>query len=212
MDKFSRPVCIVILACLPVIVILYAKAAAGSAEAKPKVLVEALEVQISADALVVFHANFREPREQVTMSLPSLLWVLADPNAVKKIASSKILVWAGETGKVQTGEKLKFLVKEETRAEQETTETHIGTTLEATPFIDKEGDILLNFKFEHFSIIEPPKEIDPQTSLPIGAPIIDCSSVNSRLKLKSGEPMIAGSSVKSGAQQFILVRAEILKE
>ena len=134
MNKFSRPVCIAILASLPVIVILYAKAAAGSAEAKPKVLVEALEVQVSADALVVLNANFREPRVQVTVSLPSLLWVLADPNVVKKTASSKILVLAGETGKVQIGEKLKFLVKKESRLEQKTTETPTRNNIRSNAF------------------------------------------------------------------------------
>ena len=50
-----------------------------------------------------------------------------------------------------------------------------------------------------------------QTSLPIGEPLIGVSSVNSRLKLKSGEPTIAGGMETPGAQVFIIVRAEILE-
>ena len=214
MKKFSRLIYIAILACLPVISLLYAKSSTDSVESKPKILVEAMIVQVSREALDKLQVGGNvEPLSEVTVPLAMLLYLFADPNAIKVTAKPKLLIYASQTGKLYTGQELKYLIKKENGSfEQKTTDEPIGTTLEATPFIDKDGDILLNFKFEHFSIIEPPKEIDPQTSLPIGGPIIDCSSVNSRLKLKSGEPMIAGGSVKSGAQQFILVRAEILKE
>jgi len=127
------------------------------------------------------------------------------------LAKQKLLVWAGQTGMVSTGEKVKFLVKKEGRLEEKTTDTPIGTTLQATPVIDEDGDIMLNFKFEHCFIIDPPKEIDPQTSLPIGPPMTSSGLVNTRLKLKSGEPMIAGGMETPGAQVFIIVRAEILE-
>lgn len=212
MEKFSRSVCIVILGCLLVIGILYAKAPTASVKSKPKVLVEAMVMQVSGDALGKLQiGRNRVPSSKVTVPLATLLYVLADPNAVKVIAKQELLVWAGQTGMVSTGEKVKFLVKKEGRLEEKTTDTPIGTTLQATPVIDEDGDIMLNFKFEHCFIIDPPKEIDPQTSLPIGPPMTSSGLVNTRLKLKSGEPMIAGGMETPGAQVFIIVRAEILE-
>jgi len=99
MNKFSRPVCIVILACLPVIGILYTKSPADSKRAKQKVVVEAMIVQVSGDTLdklqigrylvgpsVVGPSVVAPP--EVTVPLATLLYVLADPNAVNVIASS----------------------------------------------------------------------------------------------------------------------------
>jgi len=71
---------------------------------------------------------------------------------------------------------------------------------------------MLSFRFEHCFIIDPPKEIDPQTSLPIGPPMTSSSLVNTRLKLKSGEPMIAGGIKIPRAQVFVLVRADLLEQ
>lgn len=224
MNKFSRPVCIVILACLPVIGILYAKSPADSKRAKQKVLVEAMIVQVSGDTLdklqigrylvgptVVGPSEVAPP--EVTVPLATLLYVLADPNAVNVIAKQKLLVYAGQTGKLTTGQKLKYLVKKDDGSfEQKTTDKPIGTTFEATPFIDKDGDILLAFKFQQFSVA-PPKEVDPQTSLPIGEPIIGVMGVDSDLtKFKLGEPMIVGGMITPWNEQFVLVRADVLEQ
>ncbi|MCJ7778482.1 MAG: hypothetical protein MUP16_09230, partial [Sedimentisphaerales bacterium] len=150
------------------------------------------------------------PSSNITVPLASLLYVLAEPNAVKTISSPKIVVYAGQTGQITDGQKLKYLVKKDDGSfEVKTTDMPVGTTLETTPVIDKDGGILLNFKFEHYTVA-PPEETDPQTSLPIGTPTISCSSLNTRLKLKPGEPMIAGEIEKSAAQGFVLVRVEIL--
>ncbi len=206
MKKLSKTVCIVILVCLPAIAILYAKATA-----EPVVLVEALIVQVGSEASQTLGMDVFEPGAEVTIPVAELLWLLADANSAKLIASAKLKVPAGETAKVGTGEKVKFLIKKDDGSlEQKTTDTPIGTTLEATPVIDKDGDILLDFKFEHFSAA-PAKEIDPQTSLPIGPPIISIQSERSRLKLKSGESMIAGGWTNVAAQRFVLVRATILE-
>ena len=191
-----------------------AEAPTGAAGPKPRVLVEAIIVQLSTDALAGLQLETNvEPSSEITVPLPVLLYVLADPNAVKTIASAKVLVRAGETGKVNVGQKVKYLVKtNDDSFEQRTTDTPIGTILETTPVIDKDGDIILDLKFEHFAVI-PPKEIDPQTSLPIGEPMTDATTVNTRIKLRSGEPAIVGGMgmTTSALQQFVLVRADIIE-
>jgi len=172
-----------------------------------KMLVEAIIVQVSADTLERLRIEPNtEPLSEVTVSLPMLLYVLADPNAAKTITSAKVKVWAGETGKVKIGQNAKYLIKtDEGSFEQKTTNTFFGTTFEVTPAIDKDGDIWLSFKFEHLEAV-PPKEVDPQTFLPIGEPISgDITTLNTRVKVKSGEPMIVASS----PAQFVLVRADI---
>ncbi len=184
-----------------------AESPTNSAETKREVLVEAIIVQVSADALARLRIEPNmEPSSEVTVSLPMLLYVLADPNAAKTITSAKVKVWAGETGKVKIGQNIKNLIKtNEGSFEQRITDTPFGTTFEATPAIDKDGDIWLSFKFEHLEAV-PPKEVDPQTSLPVGEPTPgDITTLNTRVKVKSGEPMIVGSS----PQQFVLVRADI---
>lgn len=213
MNKFSRSVHIAILACLLVMGILYAKTPTSAVASKPKVLIEGIMIEVSSDALDKLQiARNVEPSSKVTVPLATLLYVLADPNAVKTVFSPKLLAYTGQTAKIATGEKLKYLVrKDDGSLEQKTTDRAIETTLEATPVIDKDGDILLNFKFEHFSVA-PAKEIDPQTSLPIGEPMFGSRTVNTRLKLKPGEPMIAGGIEKPGGQEFILVRATILEQ
>lgn len=213
MNKFSRQVCIAVLAPLLLIGILYAKALTDSVEPKPRILIETMIVQVSRDTLDKLQVGRNmEPASKVTVPLASLLYVLADPNAAKVIAKPKLMVWAGQTGKVTVGQKLKYLVKRNNGSfEQKTTDMPVGTTLEATPTIGKDGDILLNFKFEHFSVA-PSKEIDPQTFLPIGEPLIGIQSVNSRLKLKPDDPVIAGGGIDKSGAQFILVRVEILEQ
>ena len=211
MTKISRD--ILILACVLVMAICYAKLPAGLAERKPQVLVEVelMRAEVSNDVSQILRLNASAPGTEVTIPVAKLLWVLRDPNSVKVLAAPQITVWPGETAKLSTSERIKFLIrKDDGSFEQKTTETAIGTTLEATPIIDKDGDILLNLKFEHFSLL-PAQEIDPQTSLPIGPPMIGSSLVNNRLKLESGEPMIAGGIEKPGAQIVILVRAKILE-
>lgn len=178
-----------------------------SADTKQEVLVEAVMVQVSADTLesLQIKPNMK-PSSKVTVSLPVLLYVLADPNAAKTITSARVKVWAGETGKVKIGQNIKYLIKtDEGSFEQRTTDTFFGTTFEATPAIDKDGDILLNFKFEYLEAV-PPKEVDPQTSLPLGEPAKSATTtLNTRVKVKSSEPIIVCSS----PQQFVLVRADI---
>jgi hypothetical protein len=178
-----------------------------SADTKQEVLAEAVMVQVSAETLerLRIKPNMK-PSSKVTISFPVLLYVLADPNSAKTITSAKVKVWAGETGKVKIGQNIKYLIKtDEGSFEQKTTDTFFGTTFEATPAIDKDGDILLNFKFEYLEAV-PPKEVDPQTSLPIGEPTqIATTTLNTRVKVKSGEPTIVSSS----PQQFVLVRANI---
>lgn len=212
MNKFSRPVCIVVLACLPVIGILYAKSPVDSQRPKQKVLVEAMIVQISGDTLDKLQIGRSvEPSSKVTVPLATLLYILADPNAVKTIAHTKLVVLAGHTATSTNQQKVKYLVERNDGSfEQKTSEMSIGTELQAAPVIDKDGDILLDFKFK-LSSAASPKEIDPQTALPIGRPMIGITSTNSRLKLKPGVPMIAGGIEKSAALRFVLVRAEILK-
>jgi len=185
---------------------------AGSAGLKREVLVEAIVVQVGADALARLRIGPNmEPLSEIKVSLPMLLYVLADPNAAKTITSAKMKVWAGETGEVKNGQNIKYLIKtDEGSFEQRVTDTFFGTIFEATPVIDEEGDILLSFKFEHLEAV-PPEEVDPQTSLPIGEPIqVAATTLISRVKIKSGEPMIAGrmEMTASEPQQFVLVRAE----
>jgi len=129
MNKFSKPVCIVILGCLLVITILYAKAPAGSAESKPKVLIEAITVQVNSDVWQILRMNAFAPGAKVTIPVAKLLWLLTDSNSAKVLESAKIKVWPGQTGKLSAGEKVKFLVKKESRLEEKTTDTPIGTTL-----------------------------------------------------------------------------------
>jgi hypothetical protein len=189
-----------------------AESPTSSADTKHEVLVEAIIVQVSADTLARLRIEPNmEPSSKVTVSLPVLLYVLADPNVAKTITSARVKVWAGETGKVKIGQNIKYLIKtDEGSFEQRTTDTFFGTTFEATPAIDKDGDILLNFKFEYLEAV-PPKEVDPQTSLPIGEPIPTVITVNTRVKVRSGEPVIAGRTAiaPSGPQQFVLVRVDI---
>jgi Flp pilus assembly secretin CpaC len=212
MTKFSKRV-IVSLAGLLAVSILCAKSACGPEISERQVLVEAMMLEVSSDALDRLQIGQDViPSSKVTVPLATLLYVLANPNAVKTIVSPKIVVYTGQTGQVTDAQKLKYLAKtDEGSFEERTTVMPVGTTLEARPRIDKEGDILLDFKFEHFAAASP-KEIDPQTSLRIGPPIISCSSVNTRLKLKPGQPMIAGGIEKPTGRGFILVRAEILAQ
>lgn len=213
MSRFSKSIYIVILASLLAIGILYAKSPGDSKRSTQKVLVEAMIVQISANTLDKLQIGRNlEPSSKVTVPLASLLYVLADPNAVSVIAKPQIQVFAGRTGKVTAGQKLKYLIKKDDGSfEQKTTNMPVGTTLQAMPIVTKDGDILLDFRFEHFSVA-PPKATDPETSLPIGVPVISCHSLNSRLKLKPGEPMIAGGIEKPAAQEFVVVRADILEQ
>ncbi len=212
MNKFSKQVCIVVLSCLLAIGILYAKSPVDSKRPKQKVLVEVMIVQISSDTLDKLQIGRSvEPSSKVTVPLAMLLYVLADPNAVKTIAHPKLVVLAGHTGTITNRQKVEYLVKRDDGSfEQKTSEMSIGTTLQAAPVIDKDGDILLDFKFEQFSA-PPPKEVDPQTALPIGRPMIGFTSTNSRLELKPGVPMIAGGIEIPAAQRFVLVRADILE-
>jgi type II secretory pathway component HofQ len=213
MNKFSKPACITILVCLLAICISSKTSSVNSKISEKKVLIEAIIVEISGDALNKLQISRNvAPSSKITVPFATLLYVLADPNAVKTIASAKIVVYAGQMGQITDGQKLKYLVKKDDGSfEEMTTDMSVGTTLEATPII-KDGDILLNFKFEHYTVA-PPQETDPQTSLPIGPPTIKGrSSVNTRLKLAPGEPMIAGGIEKPTGRGFILVRAEILKQ
>ncbi len=213
MNKFSKQVCIVILVCLLVTGILYAKSSVDSTGSEQKVLIEAMIVQISSETIDKFQIGRNiEPSSKVTVPLATLLYVFADPNAVNVIAKSKLRVCAGQMGKVTAGQKLKYLVKRDDGSfEQKTTEKVIGTTFEATPVIDKNGDILAGFKFERITAA-PQWQIDPKTSLPIGEPVLGSMGVDNELtKLKSGEPMIVGGSTAPNRQVFFLIRAEILQ-
>ena len=70
-----------------------AEASTGSTVAKREVLVEAIIVEVSADALGRLRIGPNmEPLSEVTVSLPVLLYVLAAPNAAKTITSAKIKV------------------------------------------------------------------------------------------------------------------------
>lgn len=212
MKKLLRPTCGVVLASLLLIGILYAKASTTSAESTPEVLVEAMIVQVSTDALAKLQVEVSQPLSEfeVRVPLPVLLYVLAKPNAVKTISSAKIKVPTGQTGMVNTGHKVEYLIEtDEGLFEQKTTDMPIGTTLEASPTIVLDGNILLKFRFEHFTI-ESAEKTDTETSLPIGRPIINSITLDNRVKLKSGETMIVGSMEKTNSIVFILVRAEIL--
>jgi len=137
--------------------------------------------------------------------------ILADPNAIKTIASAKIKTSVGETGRIDTGERIKYLIKKDDGPfEQKVTNNPIGTTLLATPAIDRQGKIRLDFKFEHTTVILP-KEIDQANSLPIGKPVEDSKTVSSIVKLNSGESIVVGNSVTSHSKSFTLIWAEILR-
>ena len=85
--------------------------------------------------------------------------ILADPNAIKTIASAKIKTSVGETGRIDTGERIKYLIeKDDGSFEQKVANNPNGTTLVATPAIDRQGKIRLDFKFEHTTVTLP-KEI-----------------------------------------------------
>jgi hypothetical protein len=213
MNKFLRLACIVILALALAITILRAKASSGSAASKPQVLVEAMIVQARGKFLEDLGCASYVPNQQVTIPLAKLLWLLADPNNAKVLASAKLKTPPGQTGTITTGEKLKYLVKKDDGSfEQKTTEMPIGTMLKVTPIIDTDGNILLAFKFVHCTVVEPPREIDSETGLPVGEPVIGLTVTdNARTLLKPADPMIAAGSSTPDAQRLILIRAEILK-
>lgn len=213
MNRFSRQVCIVILAYLVAGGILHARSPADSKRPMQKVLIEAMKVQVGNETLEKLQvANRGVPSSEVTVPLATLIYVLADPNAVKVTTKQKMVVWVGQMGRLTTGKKLKYLVREKDGSlEQKITDKPDGTILKATPVVSKDGDILLKFEFGHFSVA-PAKEIDPQTSLPIGEPIISGTAVEiPEVRLKPGEPTIVGGMRKAGWQGFVLVRAEILE-
>jgi len=203
--------CISILTLVSMISILYAEAP-NSRGSKTRILIEAMTVQVNNNVLSALQLdNNVEPLSNVTVPLPSLLYILADPNSVKIVASTKIETFVGETGEIDTGERIKYLIKKDNGSfEEKTTDKPIGTTLVATPTIDRQGKIQVDFKFEHTTVILP-KEIDHETSPPIRKPVEDNKTLNSIVKLTSGEPIIVGTSVTSDSKSFTLVRAEVLK-
>ncbi len=209
MNRFSKPVYIAILAYILPIVVLGANAQPIPAKAGPEVLIETMEVQVNADALQKLRISSPAPKAEVTASVAKLLWLLTDPNNSKLLDSAKIKVQSGKTGIGGTGKKLKYLAR--TNADSFTeklTDEAVGTTVEASPSIGRRGDITIDFNYKNFTA-EPPKEIDPKTSLPIGQPVTNVLTVKRQLKLKSGETVIAKSIKQGPVQTFVLVRAEL---
>lgn len=211
MNSFLKPTHIVILSSV-LIGFSYAKSPADSTESKLKVLVEAKTVQVSTDVFTKLKLSGKvDCRSEVTVPLPILLYVLADPNATKTLSSAKTKATVGQTSKVNAVQKVEYLVKTNGGTlEKKTTDMCVGPTLEATPIIDKDGDIILNFNFVHYTLASPQK-IDHQTSLPIGKPVTVGRTVNGQVKLNSGEVAIVGAIRKAHSEVFILVRAEILR-
>ena len=138
MNRFSKPVCIAILAYILPIVVLGANAQPIPAKAGPEVLIETMEVQVNADALQKLRISSPAPKAEVTASVAKLLWLLTDPNNSKLLDSAKIKVQSGKTGIGGTGKKLKYLAR--TNADSFTeklTDEAVGTTVEASPSIGR---------------------------------------------------------------------------
>lgn len=209
MRRLSRAACVAILVYILLIAVSWSSAQPSPAETGPEVIVETVELEVKTAALQKLGISSPAPGAEVTVSVAKLLWLLADPNNSKLLTSTNIKVQSGKTARVSIGKRLKYLVR--TGADSFTeklTDEAIGTTVEVLPSVDRWGDITIDFKCENFTI-EPPKEIDPKTSLPIGPPVTSSTTVNRQLRLRTGETVIAGGTNKGGFQRFVLVRAEI---
>jgi hypothetical protein len=196
-----------------VIAVCNAKTPIGFSKPKQKVLVEAIIVQVSTHALEKLGIDRNiDHTSDVVVPLPVLLYVLADPNAANILARQKLLVSSGEIGKVQTKQKPKILTRgDEKRTADSTANVPIGTTMEAKPIIDSDGNIFLDLKFVHCVIAET-NNIEPQQPFGINRPPITREVINTRLKLKPGRLVIAGRSVTTKGQRFVLVSAEVVSE
>ncbi len=214
MRRLSRAVCIAILVYILLFAVSWSSAEAGAGEAGPnevgpEVIVETVELEVKTAALQAVGISSPAPGAKVTVSVAKLLWLLAEADNSKLLDSTKIKVRAGKTGRAGTGKRLKYLVR--TGADSFTeklTDEAIGTTVEALPSVDRWGDITIDFRYENFTA-EPPKEIDPKTSLPTGPPVTSSTTVSRQLRLKAGETVIAKSVQEGSVQRFVLVRAEI---
>ena len=213
MKKLSKPFSIVLSVCLPLVAFSLANPPHRFTQPKQKVLVEAIIVQVSTHALEKLGIDRNiDHTADVVVPLPVLLYVLADPNAANVVARQKLLVRSGETGKVQTKQKPKILTRaDEKRTADSTADVPIGTTMEAKPIIDNDGNILLDLKFVHCVIAET-NNIEPQQPFGINRPPITREVINTRLKLKPSRPVIAGRSMTIKGQRFVLVSAEIVGE
>ena len=209
MRRLSRPACVAILVYIVLIAVSWSSAQPNPAETGPEVIVETVELEVKTAALQKLGISSPAPGAEVRVSVVKLLWLLADPNNTKLLDSTKIKVQSGKTGRAGTGKRLKYLVR--TGADSFTeklTDEAIGTTVEVLPSVDRWGDITVDFKYGNFTA-EPPKEIDPKTSLSIGPPVTSSITVNRQLRLRAGETVIAKSVRKGSIQRFVLVRAEI---
>ena len=209
MRRLSRAACIAILVYILLIAVSWSSAQPSPAEAGPEVIVETVELEVKTAALQKLGISSPAPKAEVTVPVAKLLWLLAEANNSKLLDSTKIKVQSGKTGRAGTGKRLKYLVRTGTDSFTEKLgDEAIGTTVEVLPSVDRWGDITIDFKYENFTA-EPPKEIDPKTSLPIGPPVTSSTTVNRQLRLRAGETVIAKSVRKGSIQRFVLVRAEI---
>ncbi len=210
MKKFLILACIGILAFVSIVHSLYANTANPPAS-KAIVSIEAMTIKVSGKTISQFRLgdNF-DPSANVMISLPALLYIMADPNAVQKVAYTKIQTPADETGKSKTPDQLKYLVrKSDGTLEQQVTDKPIGAILEATPAIDNQGRILLDYKYQYTSAILS-KQIDSVTSLSIGKPSENSQTLNGKVILIPGVPTVVGGLNTETERTYTLIRAEIL--
>lgn len=213
MKRFLKLSGITVLVCIMLTGALHA-AVDKSAESVKRVLVEAIEVQLSGDVSEALGTSFIKPDAEVNMPVAKLLWLFAEPNSVKLIESLELIVLDGQTAKVGTAKQIevKYSVKEDVNCPGwKVVEIPVETSLEATPSIDKDGDIVLNFDFKHFVGEWLPKDIEPKMCVVRGGAAAGCTVVKTRIELKSGEPIIAGGQMTGAGWLLVLVRAVILE-
>jgi hypothetical protein len=186
---------------------------ANPSSSKAIVLIEAMTIKVSSKTIAQLKLNDNlDSSPNVTLSLPALLYLIADPNAAQKVAYTKIQTPADETGKSKTPDQLKYLVrKSDGTLEQQLTDKPIGAILEATPAIDNQGRILLKYKYQYTSAIFS-KQIDSVTSLPIGKPSEGSQTSNGTVILQPGVPAIVSGSNIGTERTYTLIRAEILNK
>jgi hypothetical protein len=181
---------------------------------RPQILVEARIVQISG----TLWSKLGVPNDpalstEVTIPLAPLLYALGEPNAVRTVAAAKAQARFGQTEVVSTGEPMKYLLRTPGGAlEPGTTETPVGTSLTVLPLALSEGRILLRMEFTHSSA-ERPREVDPNSSLPIGLPIISRYKHATTAQLLAGQPMIVGGvQGDSISRTYALICASVIAD
>lgn len=174
--------------------------------------VEVSIIQVNKKLVEKFNLQKPEADQKIKVSVADLIYALADQTSANLMANTQLITYNAQTRKIDIRREVEYMEQQPGGSMvKKNTGKAVGAVMEATPVIDEDGKIIVDLDFQ-FTTALPAEKVDPNTSIRIGRPYLTPNSIKTRVKVNPGSSSIIGQMNKKEGNEYVLLKAEILRE